>query len=76
MFKNAFLVFLVIMTVAPPSVRYSHAYAGEEADDDAKDDIKVIEGKKKNLTLSLGMSRTLEFPFELGPDLPDGSECL
>jgi len=45
---------------------------GEDAKDDDKDDksgevVKIVQGKQKNLTIPIGLSRTLEFNFEIGP---------
>lgn len=41
---------------------------GEPSREDAEEgEVKPIKGKEKALTLSMGVSRTLEFPFDIGP---------
>ena len=39
----------------------------EEKDDDKVEPVKVIKGREKTLTVPLGISKTLEFNFEIGP---------
>lgn len=46
-----------------------HALYGEKEEDDGDkaEPVKTIKGKDKQLTIPMGVSRTLEFNFELGP---------
>ncbi len=38
-----------------------------ETQEQSEDGIKTIQGRKRSLTMPIGISRTLEFPFEIGP---------
>jgi len=38
-----------------------------ESNEMQEDGIKTIQGRKRSLTMPIGISRTLEFPFEIGP---------
>jgi pilus assembly protein CpaC len=47
-------------------------WADDEEDKEEGEKVKVIKGRERSLTLALGLSRTLEFPFEIGPiDITD-----
>lgn len=39
----------------------------DDKDDDKVEPVKVIKGREKTLTIPLGISKTLEFNFEIGP---------
>jgi len=43
------------------------AEGDKEKESAEEDGVKQIKGKERTLTLSVGISRTLEFPFEIGP---------
>lgn len=42
-------------------------FAESPKDETSEEEVKPIKGKDKSLTLSMGVSRTLEFPFDIGP---------
>ncbi len=61
-----FLMMLLIVTFAMPtfSADDDEKEKGDEKSDSAK--VKTIHGEQRNLTLSVGIARELEFPFNYG----------
>jgi pilus assembly protein CpaC len=57
---GAFSLLLCAPLISEPAKKASRKAAAEE-------DVKEIQGKAKSLTLSMGISRTLEYPFDVGP---------
>jgi pilus assembly protein CpaC len=54
---------LVLLLVSSPVLK--PVYAQDEENEETEK-VKVVKGREKSLTLGLGVSRTLEFPFEIG----------
>lgn len=63
--KNFFGTLLIISCLAGNFLPPLSWGADDELD--KKDEAAVIKGKEKNLTIPMGTSRVLEFPFALGP---------
>ena len=60
-------IFILIVCVLSLGFQNGRVFAADDEEAaDAKDDVKVIEGKQKSLTLSMGVARELEFPFDYG----------
>jgi pilus assembly protein CpaC len=80
-FYNVFLMLLLVGGSArtePPVISASKPKEAVKAadpnsivekieDDSEVDGVHVVKGKARGLTLPIGVSRTLEFPFEIGP---------
>jgi len=58
---NRFLIAALVVGLIPL------ASVANDEELDKKDEAKIIKGKERSLTLSMGASRILEFPFSIGP---------
>lgn len=71
--KLTLLLALIFLIALPVRVALAEAKMTENKEEEiekaesSEDGIKQIKGKQRTLTLPIGVSKTLEFPFEIGP---------